>query len=321
MSIKSKILAAAATLALLGAAGAALTAPAASAQVPSIAKVSNTTVGEAGYFVNDNGKTRFRDVQATFTVTAQMENLNGPQPAEAPEACWVIAPGHPGACGGVGVELCNDNTGYAAQLGLEFDAATGAFVAEYGWSGDAARGNPHLTANGSATDPDPCAEGGLLAQGNGEVFLNFLNSSPATANGAIHVGDVIHLEIYYAPRGHFFFHSLSFTITDVTQDITRVQTVYIPAQNFYEAGIGVVTDANLLTGGAVNLIGVFTGAFMNWYGNCYGGRCAPQGIVQPSHWDLVYANFVNGSNQVTLTPSALAAGNTAFEELEGSTSP
>jgi hypothetical protein len=270
----------------------------ASATVPTIAKVNNTAVGEAGYYINDNGSTRIRDVQASTVITSQMEDLNG---SASP--------------GGVGVELCNDNTGYAAQVGLEYDATTSSFVAEYNYTNNPGYDSTNLGAT-SGSDPDPCVEGGLLNGGLGQSFNNFLNASPDTAAGAIHIGDTVHFEIYYSPNGRHD-HSLSFKISDVTQDITRVQTVQIPAQEFYEAGIGVVSQANDLTGGAVNLINTFTGAFFNWYGN----HGAPPVGIDSTHWDLEMADFVNASSQVTLTPSALSDGNTSFQELEGSTSP
>src|SRR6185437_9660822 len=62
--------------------------------------VSSNTAGVAGYYANDNGHTRFRDVQADTTVTPQIKNLNGT------------------SNGALGVELCDPNSGYAAQLGV-----------------------------------------------------------------------------------------------------------------------------------------------------------------------------------------------------------
>jgi len=305
LSIKSKVFAAVAALTLIGGvAGAGATTAWA---VPTIAKVSNTAIGEAGYYINDNGETRIRDVQATTVVTSTMENLNGTGAG--------TAGGPPQKPGGVGTELCNDNTGYAAQAGLEWVDAAGStpghFVLEYNYTGNPGYGGPGdvLTAT-STSDPDPCAEGGLLNNGTGELFLNDFTPQ---------VGDVLHFEIYYDPKGKFF-HSLKFLVQDQTQDLTRVQTADIPAENFYEAGIGVVTQAANLTGGAVNLINTFTGAFFNWYKNGYGSKYAPVGILQPSHWDLEMADFVNGSNQVTLTPSNLTGVNNSFAMLEGSTS-
>ncbi len=274
---------------------------------PSVAKISNgpTGPGEAGYFTNDNGQTRFRDVQFTTTVTNTLENLNGS-----------------GAPGGIGGELCDENTGFAAQIGLEWPACCNPVV-EYNYTGNPgydAVGGGYLTASFGQADQDPCVEGGLINAGAGEMFANGIT---------VKQGDVVHFEIYYDPQGHWAYspatgwawlHQVKFLVSDLTQGLTRVQYVKVPSQNFHEAGIGIVSMANVLTGGAVNLVNTFSGAFFNWYNNGYGARWAPQGIVQPSHWDLEYANFVNASNQVTITPSALSADAKSFTMLEGSTS-
>jgi len=282
--MKFRALAAAAALTL---GGLAFTAPAFAA-APTIAKINNTANGEAGYFVNDNGSTRIRDVQASTVVTPQMENLNGVN-----------------LLGGTGVELCNDNTGDAAQLGLEWTGT--AFTVEYGYT-------PHFAqltapaASATNPDPDPCAEGGLL---NGGTGISFPNSFiPA-------IGDTIHFEVYYNPKGNHT-HSLKFLAEDVTQDITRVQTVQVPEMDFYEAGVGVLTDGQTLTGGPVNLVNAFTGTSFNWYGN---KGAAPDSILSSS-WDTEMADFVNASNQVTLSPNAsLNSAGTGFSDYEGSTSP
>ena len=255
--------------------------------------------GEAGFFVNDNGSTKIRDVQASLVVTSTMEDLNGSNTDP----------------GGVGVELCNDNTGYAAQLGVEWDGTKDAFVAEYNYVDDPVLGTPYLAATvNSNSDTDPCVEGGLLNDGVGQTFSSFLNATPVTAPGAIHVGDTLHFEIYYDPWGHR--HSLKFEVQDLTQNITRVQTVKVPAQDFYEAGIGVLTENQSLTGGAVNLISAFTGTSFNWYCN----KGTPPDSILSSHWDTEEAVFINSSNQVTLTPAPLNTSGTSFEMLEGSTS-
>lgn len=308
MSTRIRALAAAAVT-VIAVSWTGLAAGSASASAPAIAKVSNGPAGpgEAGYYVNDNGQTRIRDVQATTVVTGTMENLNGL--SDAP--------------GGLGVELCNDNTGVAAQLGIEWTGAK--FVVEYNYTGNPGFGGAGdvLAASPAQPDLDPCVEGGLLNGGTGQHFGNEI--TPKT-------GDTVHFEIYYDPHGHWaqssaepftwtWVHQVKFLVSDPTQGLTRVQTVEIPSVNFYEAGIGVISQQTGLAGGAINLIGTFTGAYFNWYGNCYGAACAPHGIVQPSHWDLELADFINGSNQVTLTPSQLSAGNTTFSELEGSTSP
>ena len=281
---------------------------------PPIPMINNGTPGpgEGGYFVNDNGGTRIRDVQFTTVVTAQMENLTG------------IG----GAPGGAGGELCNDNTGWAAQVGLVWNGS--AFLVEYNYVGDTTHFIGGVNAPGPATqllqasplqdDQDPCVEGGLLNDGSGhlgQVFNNFLNKSTDTTSiNSIHIGDVLSFEIYYNPKGHFGFHNLTFKVHDISRNITRVQTVNVPAQNFYEAGVGVVSMNTGLTGGAVNLINTFTGASFNYYSSRHGFGS----INVPAHWDLEEADFVNGSNQVTLTPGPLNSAGNSFSMLEGSTS-
>src|SRR5712664_1561698 len=69
---------------------------------PSGVHVIYNKQGEAGYYANSNGQTRFRDVQAQVTVTNGIKNLNGTGSND----------------GAVGVELCNPNTDYSVQLGV-----------------------------------------------------------------------------------------------------------------------------------------------------------------------------------------------------------
>ena len=292
MSLKRNVTVAGLTL--LAAAGLALGGTPAFAATPSVPFINNGTPGpgEAGYFVNDNGGTRIRDVQFTTVVTAQMENLSG-----------VPSPG----IGGVGGELCNDNTGWAAQVGIVWNGT--AFQDEYNYTGNPSYGGTGdiLLASPSQPDQDPCAEGGLLNSGNGEKFGNTF---------VPHVGDTVHFEIYYNPLGKHR-HSLTFKEYDYTQHLTRVQTVSVPAQDLYEAGIGVVSENTTLTGGPVNLINTFTGTSFNYYSS----RTGFNSIYVPRHWDLEEADFVNGSNQVTLSPNnTLNSAGNSFAELEGSTS-
>jgi hypothetical protein len=261
------------------------------AAAPTVPMVNNNTVGEAGYYVNDNGGTRIRDVQATTIVVNTLEDLNGSNNTVP---------------GGAGVELCNDNTGWAAQLGLEWDSGTSSFVVEYNYTGNPSYGGTGDTlTTTSTTDPDPCAEGGLLNAGDGEHFNNTFTPK---------LGDTIHFEIYYDPNGKNK-HELAFKEQDLTQNITRVQTVNVKAQDLFEAGVGIVSNANDLTGGAVNLLNTFTGTSFNYYSSH-----VAIGSILSTHWDLEMADFVNGSNQVTLSPGPLNTAGTSFTELEGSTS-
>src|SRR6185437_11044268 len=112
MSLRMKVLA----LAVAGTAtlGLGIAAASTAHADPAGVGVVQNPAGEAGYFANDNGQTRFRDVRAQLNVTNQIKNLNGSNTN----------------LGGVGVELCDPNTGYSAQLGVQWTGT--AFVVQYG---------------------------------------------------------------------------------------------------------------------------------------------------------------------------------------------
>lgn len=278
MSIRSKLAAVAAAALVTGGLAFAAALPA-SASIP---QINNTHVGEAGYYVNDNGQTRIRDVQATTVVQNTFKHLNG-DGSEGP--------------GGIGVELCNDNTNFAAQLGIQWSDSAQQFQIAYNWG---------TLVDPSASIQDPCAQDGLL---NGGVGIQFPH--PIVPN----VGDTLKFEIFYQPAGHH--HYFQFKVTDVTQNRTEVQQISTAPQNLYEAGIGVLTNETHLTGGAVNLLNSFSGTSFNYYTSTH----AFNSISVPAHWDLEQAQFVNSSSQVTLSPnSSLNPQGTAFSLFEGSTS-
>ncbi len=263
-----------ATLAVLGGGTYALTANA----VPVSAQINNTSIGEAGYYANDNGQTRFRDVQATTKVLNTFKFLNG---TESP--------------GGIGVELCNDNTNYAAQLGIQWTGTQFQLAYNYGTLVDPTPGIQ-----------DPCAQDGLL---NGGVGIQFPH--PIVPN----VGDVLKFEIFYQPKG--FIHYFQFKVTDVTQNRTEVQKVLTAPHDLYEFGIGVLTNDAHLTAPANILLNSFTSTSANYYSSTK----AWNSINVPSHWDLEYAQLINSSSQVTLSPNnSLNPQGTAFNLYEGSTS-
>lgn len=273
-------------LAAAGAVGAALlaggtvaAAPAVMA-APTVVQINNTTVGEAGYYANDNTMTRFRDVQATTVVKNTFKQLNGAS-ATAP--------------GGIGDELCNDNTNFAAQLGIEWNGTQ--FLIE--WN------DGTLTDPAAETITDPCAQDGLLNNGSGITFPHPI--IPV-------VGDTLKFEIFYQPTGHHYFQ---FKVTDVTQNRSEVKQVFTGPHNLYEFGIGVLTNDATLTGGAVNLLNTFTATSANYYS----ATKAQNSIDVPAHWDLEEAQLENGSSQVTLSPdNSLNAAGTSFSLFEGSTS-
>ena len=151
------------TLAVLGAAGTAMAAPA--VPHPTIpAVVHSDKTGIAGYYVNEGGGWRFRDVRVSFTVTAEMEQLNNLSTIGAP-----------------GVRQCDPNTDYSVQSGLIWTGSI--FEAAY--------------ATGTLSGPgDPCVTGGLLPVTEFAGNINHLNT-------AIGVGDTLTFEQYYDPATHW----------------------------------------------------------------------------------------------------------------------
>jgi uncharacterized membrane protein len=268
-------LAAAAFAAIL--AGGAVAAPAAFADPPGV-NVVQTTQGVAGYFANDNGMTRFRDVQADTTVTNQVKNLDGTNNTTNP--------------GGVGVELCDPNSGIAAQLGLEWDGTN--FVVKYG------EGNL-----GNTTTSDPCVMTGLITNPTPQQLLT---------NFHISAGDHLHFEIFWQPHG---FHFFKFNVCDTTLDVCRQAIVHTGFLNLYEAGIGAVTNSVTLTAPPANPLVTFTGTKFNYYSS----TTAWNSIFVPAHWKLDRADFVNNSDQPVMSSNGgLNTAGTTFPLLEGSTS-
>jgi hypothetical protein len=195
--------------------------------------------------------------------------------------------------GGLGPELCDPNTGFADQLGVLWDGT--AFQVEYGYG---------TLAPGS----DPCIQSGLL-QGM-TSHLHLMNAP------AVNLGDVLRFDLFFQPAGTH--HYTKFGVCDVTGDWCRVATVFNGWHNFYEAGIGAVSNAAMLTAPAANLLDSFSALSFNYYSSTH----ALGSIYVPSHWQLKRADWVNGSSQVIMSSNgSLNAAGTAFSLFEGSTSP
>lgn len=234
--------------------------------------VSDNTAGVAGYYANDNGHTRFRDVQADTTVVPQIKNLNGT------------------SNGALGVELCDPNSGYAAQLGVWWNGTKYQVV--------------YATGTLNLALADPCIMTGLITPTPQQLLSSF----------TIGQGDHLHFEIYYNRVSHW----LHFNVCDTTLDVCRQATVFAGWRQFFEAGIGAVSNANLLTAPANILLDTFTGTKFNYYSSTRTWNS----ILVPAHWQLKEARFVNASDQVVMSPDeTLNAGGTAFALEEGSTSP
>jgi hypothetical protein len=195
--------------------------------------------------------------------------------------------------GALGNELCDPNSGFAVQLGVLWDSSVPGFEVEYGYGT-------------LAPNSDPCVQSGLITGINSHI--HFMNA-PAIAQG-----DVIHLDLYF----NRFYRFVKFSFCDTTQDFCRQASVHTGWQNFYEAGIGAVTNAPVLTAPAANFLDSFSGTSFNFYSS----NTAFNSIYVPAHWELKRADFINGSSQVVMSSNgSLNNAGTAFTMFEGSTSP
>lgn len=264
----------AAAAAVLGLGAVAYWAGGAQAQPAGIG-ITDNTAGVAGYYVNDNGHTRIRDVQADATVVPQIKFLNGP-----------------GGQGAVGVELCDPNSGFAAQLGVWWNAGLSRYQVVY------ATGTLNLAL------ADPCIMTGLITPTPQQLLSTF----------TIGQGDHLHFEIFYNRLSHW----LHFNTCDFTLDVCRQAAVHVGFRQFFEAGIGAVSNAQMLTAPANIFLDSLTSTRFNYYSSTRQWNS----IYVPAHWQLKEARWVNASSQVVMSPdeSLNAAGN-AFSLFEGSTSP
>jgi hypothetical protein len=238
--------------------------------------IVQNTAGEAGYFAKDNGQTRFRYVQAQVGVTNQMKNLDGAN----------------NNLGGVGVELCDPNTGYAVQLGVQWTGTR--FQVQYGHG-----------ALGNTNFADPCIQSGLIT--------NPTPLAPLALNPV--AGDQLTFNIFYNPHTHW----ITVNSCDVTQDNTCRQAHFNDGfKNLYEFGIGAVSNGPVLTAPAGNFLASFSNLAANYYSSTHGFGS----IFVPAHWNLRQADWINGSSQVIMSSNqSLDAGGHQFSLFNGSTSP
>jgi hypothetical protein len=247
---------------------------------------STNAEGVAGYYGAEDGQTHYRYVQTVTTAAPTLVNLNGE-----------LASG-PGA---VGVELCDPNTGIAAQLGLV-------------WTGTAFEAIYLVGRFGPFSAADPCIQNGVLTH----VFKAGI---PLLANG-ISPGDQISLAIFYSPSGRIR-HTLSFGVCDITANVCRNATTSSRYNlNFWEFGIGAAANDVVLTAPPLNTLD----SFANNMVTCY--SCTHQvpitSVVPVASFGvggLTQAQWANTSSQVVMSPNnSLSAGNT-FTLFNGSTSP
>ena len=288
------ILAAAGTVAVL-AGGMALAGAgtASAATFPSCAtgvRCSSNSAGSAGYYGADDNHTHYRYVQTVTTAAPQLVNLNG----EARNAGQLS-----NYQGSVGVELCDPNIGFAAQISL--GSTTTGYQVRY--------------RVGFFTTPqaDPCIQ-------NGFVNFAFSQGTPLGLN-TISTNDQIALAIWYAPAGPFF-HHISFSVCDITSQVCRQAYTSGPFNlNFWEFGIGAIANHVHLTGGAINPVVAMTDNEVTCY-SC--SHAVPISEVTPVNpfgiGGLWESQFVNLSSQVQLSPNDSLASNGNFKLWSGSTS-
>lgn len=282
--------------------------------------VTQNPVGEAGYVVN-NTNWHIRFATARFTVTAAMKDLNS----------TALPAGGSGSTsgGGIGTELCDNNTGATAQVGLVYDAkaydshgatdgaGTGfQLAAQFGYL----EANPFNIGGGGIGNGDPCISGGLISQS--PITGPFAMSTPVYfhLDGiTINPGDVVNVSVYYSPGARF--RTVKFVVTDVTQDVTnQFTTPFIGWQTFYEAAVGVINNNNpdLTAPASLPLVSFTNSSFTNYAG---------QGGSLNGGWDLKEVEAVNGAAQPVLQPSNLPTTknwsplDTAFSVNEGSVLP
>jgi hypothetical protein len=268
----------------------AFSAAASAATVPLInVAVGASAGGVAGYYGADDGHSHFRYVQTTVVASPTLNNLNG---VGTPDL------------GAAGVELCDENTGMAAQIGLYDNGGT--FGVVYASPADGTL---------SSTFDDPCIEGGTI--------IPVASAHPlfgANTPHAIHAGDRLLLSVYYNPAGHFL-HQLQFSVTDLSQvNEHRSVGLSVHAQSFSEYGIGVVSNASSVTAALNNNVDTFTGDVVNCYSCTKPAFPISQEKAFYGYAGLSQVQFVNVSDQPEMSPSNSLSGS-AFTVFEGSTTP
>lgn len=268
--------------------GMALTAgPASAATLPLCpgANCVTNALGVAGYYGAEDGQTHYRYVQTVTTAEPQLVNLNG-QDADS--------------TGAVGVELCDPNTGIAAQLGLA--NIDGTFEAIY------------LVGHFSPTSTaDPCIQNGVLTH-------VFRAGTPLLANG-ISAGNQVSLAIFYSPSGRNK-HTLSFGVCVIGSVCRSATTSTRYSLNFWEFGIGAAANTVSLTAPPDNFLDTFSDNTVTCY-SC--AHSVPITSVSPvasfGTGGLTQAQWANSSSQLIMSPlNSLTSGN-VFSLSNGSTSP
>jgi hypothetical protein len=281
------------TVLLFGGGALGLSAAAASASGIPVVNVQGS--GEAGYFAANDLHTHYRYVQAIVTAQPTLNDLNGAFNAALP----VSPSNQPGA---VGVELCNPDDGYGAQVGLWDDG--GVYTVSYD---DGAFVHPGAG--------DKCIDSGFVDPTAITVNKLLLNGT------VIQPGDKILLSVYYNPARRVHGPRTQFTACDLSQfDACSQQHGNLRGtEELTSFGIGAVTQQTNLTAPALNNLMQYTSAEVNFYSSAR----PPYPIADQKAYygigGLAEVQFENSSTQVVMSPNGSLSGST-FTLYEGSTS-
>jgi hypothetical protein len=285
--IRKIALAAAASAALaIGGAGIAATA-ANAATIPLInVTVGSSAGGVAGYYGADDAHSHWKEVQTIVTASPTLQNLNGVSST---------------TLGAAGVTLGNENTGQDAQEGLYDNSGKFGVAYDFGTV--------------STSYDDPVIDAGLIDP-------DILAAPQLLGNIAIHGGDRILLVISYNPvAGSHGRHALTFSATDLSRvNEHRSATLSEHAISFTEYGIGIVSDASTVTGGAINNLETFTDSEVNFYSDSKPAYPISQEKAYYGYGGLSEVQYVNSSDQPEISPNGHLSG-ASFPIFEGSTTP
>ncbi len=185
-----------------------------------VGSLSNTN-GTAGYYTNQFGDT-YTQVNGSFTLNKPSLYANG----------------------GIGIQLCNASTGYAAQIGA---IANGG-----GWTVGYFKG--YLTGDPTGTG-SPC---------DGNTFLSVVTGAGFTALGTVPAGTTVQAQIKEVRHGlvftvadsglanfSYFLHSYPGYFNEAAAGISEdMSIISAPATNDLADFFGVTaTDSNGVTGG------------------------------------------------------------------------
>lgn len=283
-------------LAAVGAAGVLAfgTSMAHAATIPLInVQVGSAAGGVAGYYGADDGHTHYRYVQAIITASPSLVNLSGTS-----------------LTGAAGAELCDENTGWAAQIGVY---ATGGGHYGVAFADSSGVGGGGLLNN---SFDDPCIEGGLV-QPNVLLAAHFNNSF----NAQITTGDRLLVSAYYNPHGIFGQHQVTFAVTDLSKiNEHRSIVTWAHAQSLSEFGIGVLSDASSVTADTNNLVDTFGSPEVNFYSATHPAYPIIDQKAFYGYAGLSQVQYVNVSSQVEMSPLSTLTPS-GFSVFEGSTTP